>query len=219
MTTWRNEVIEAIREIGGQGTLSQIYAAVQSRASRQLPPSWQAIVRRELEYNSADSQSHQKKHDLFYSVDGIGAGVWGLRELEMTTPEAIDIVPPERTQSSVYRILRDTEMARRVKKLHSDRCQLCGTALRLAADVTYSEAHHIRPLGSPHDGPDVPGNIMVLCPTHHVLLDYGAMELNMTEISTAQGHKIDRQYVDYHNLNVARVSCDDEIDHALPEAI
>lgn len=218
MPNWRTEVVEALRKIGGQGTLSQIYAAVQAQATRQLPPSWEAIVRRELEYNSSDSLSHKKKHDLFYSVKGIGAGVWGLRELEAPTPEARDLTPPERTHSSVYRILRDTQMARRVKKLHGDRCQLCGTTLRLTAGATYSEAHHIRPLGSPHNGPDVPDNIIVLCPSHHVLLDYGAMKLEVTAISAVQGHRIDRQYIDYHNKEIAGAGSSDQIQPVLVEA-
>lgn len=81
MTTWREDVETALRSIGGQGTLSQIYDAVRARVSRPLPATWQAIVRRELEYNSSDSESYQHRYDLFFSVRGIGAGVWGSENL------------------------------------------------------------------------------------------------------------------------------------------
>lgn len=80
MASWRDEVVAALQHIGGEGTLADIYASVQGLHDGDLPASWQAIVRRELEYNSSDSESYQKRFDLFRSVDGIGSGTWALRE-------------------------------------------------------------------------------------------------------------------------------------------
>jgi len=37
----------------------------------------------------------------------------------------------------------------------------------------YAKAAQIRPLGAPHDGPDVSENILCLCPNHRVLFDHG----------------------------------------------
>lgn len=77
--------------------------------------------------HSFDSGSFRTGNDLFYSVHGVGNGVWGLRELATETPEASDIDPPfgmhtdapegasEHKLSGVYRILRDTELARSIK--------------------------------------------------------------------------------------------------------
>ena len=42
----------------------------------------------------------------------------------------------------------------------------------------YAEGAHIRPLGYPHDGPDVLGNVLCLCPNDHVRFDYGAIWLD-----------------------------------------
>lgn len=42
----------------------------------------------------------------------------------------------------------------------------------------YAEAAHIRPLGSPHDGPDDLTNLLCLCPNDHVLLDKGAITIS-----------------------------------------
>lgn len=201
---WRDDVRAALEEIGGQGSLQVIYSAVEEirhRNGEPLPRSWQAIVRRELEYNSSDSESYQKRFDLFYSVKGIGSGVWGLRALEQLTPSAVDSPQPTNTATRIetYRILRDTVMARRMKKLHQDACQICGTVVQLLDGRTYSEAHHIRPLGRPHNGPDVPGNILVVCPTHHVLCDYGAIKLDQATLTQRDGHKIDPQFITYHN--------------------
>lgn len=36
----------------------------------------------------------------------------------------------------------------------------------------------MRPLGGEHQGPDVRGNIIILCPTHHTEFDYGSIAIN-----------------------------------------
>ncbi|MFK5596358.1 HNH endonuclease [Methylobacterium sp. HMF5984] len=201
---WRDDVQTALASIGGQAPLRKIYAAVASvreANGQQLPETWQAIIRRELEYNSSDSESHQKRFDIFYSVEGIGSGIWGLRSLEKHTPKPSDISDlvedPQRQET--YRILRDTPMARRIKKLHNNTCQICGLATRISATETYAEAHHIRPLGRPHYGPDKPENIIILCPNHHVLLDYGAIRLDQKQIKIVSGHIISDEQLLYHN--------------------
>lgn len=81
MATWKEDVERALESIGGIGSLAEIYDAIRRIRSNPFPPSWRAIVRRELEYNSSDSQSYKHKTDIFYSVRGIGLGVWGLRRL------------------------------------------------------------------------------------------------------------------------------------------
>jgi hypothetical protein len=82
MTIWRHDVERALESIGGMGSLSDIYSAVSKIRQGPLPRSWQDIVRRELEHNSSDSESFQHRHDLFYSVEGLGQGIWGLRRLK-----------------------------------------------------------------------------------------------------------------------------------------
>ena len=62
----------------------------------------------------------------------------------------------------------------RIKELYDHRCQMCGTRLEGLAGP-YAEAAHVRPLGSPHNGPDTLDNILCLCPNHHVLFDHGGV--------------------------------------------
>jgi predicted restriction endonuclease len=57
---------------------------------------------------------------------------------------------PERVETTAYRILRDTDLARQIKALHEYRCQICGHTIRLPDGSFYAEAHHIQPLGAPH---------------------------------------------------------------------
>jgi predicted restriction endonuclease len=65
----------------------------------------------------------------------------------------------------------------------------------------YCEAHHIRPLGSPHDGPDEESNLVIVCPNHHVLLDYGAIRLSK-ELLASSSHFINQAHIDYHNTAI-----------------
>ena len=119
---------------------------------------------------------------------------------EKHTPLAIDIdelIKPERVLQETYPILRDTTLARMVKESHQYRCQICGQILKLGDDTPYAEAHHIMPLGKPHNGPDVRGNILCVCPNDHVLLDYGAIKLDENHLEG-----IGKDFINFHNSNI-----------------
>ncbi len=121
-------------------------------------------------------------------------------------PKAIDIEPPppDRVKTTTNRIIRDTALAQQIKALHKYECQICGLAIDLLDGTKYAEAHHIKPLGSPHIGLDVPGNIIVLCPNHHAMCDLGAILLDLGSLKSHEEHQIDRQYIDYHNSSIYR---------------
>lgn len=121
------------------------------------------------------------------------------------SPVAVDVVvPPDRVEITTHRIIRDTLLARRVKQLHNFECQLCGHTVVLADGSRYAEAHHVQPLGQPHNGPDVLENIVCLCPNHHVELDYGARPLALAELRSVSGHTLAEAYIQYHNNSVLR---------------
>lgn len=137
--------------------------------------------------------------DLADSVPQDGDGVDSDVQVR-TTREANDLTePPGRIQTTTYRILRDTELARRIKRLHKYKCQICGLTIRLPDGSHYAEAHHIRPLGSPHSGPDIVGNVLCLCPNHHAELDIGASQITLSRLRIRDGHTIDPKYIEYHN--------------------
>jgi hypothetical protein len=206
--SWVQDIVSAFENLGGKARYGELYEEVSRIRSSSLPQSWQAIVRQSVESHSSDSQVF-KGDDLFYSVEGIGSGHWGLRDYLLHTPHAIDLEEPQEAQKTKkiktesYRILRDTSLARTVKALHESRCQMCGTALPLSDGSSYAEAHHIRPLGSPHNGPDIEGNILVLCPNHHALCDLRAIHIRLDEIRLHRDHKLSEEFVEYHNALVA----------------
>ncbi|MEO9214807.1 MAG: HNH endonuclease [Rhodanobacter sp.] len=204
MSTWLNDISIALANLGGIAHYDALYPEVKKVRAGALPDSWKQIIQRVIQDHSADSDGFKGSND-FYSVKGIGSGVWGLRSHLVSTPTASDLEPPsapERLLIETYRILRDTELARKIKALHKNVCQLCGQTIPLKDGATYAEAHHIRPLGSPHNGPDVAENIVVLCPNHHVMLDYGVIPLETKSLRSLQGHVIGSAYIAYHNEHV-----------------
>jgi hypothetical protein len=205
MASWDDDIVAAMTNLGGSASYNTLYQEIENIRS-DLPESWKAVVRRRIQSLSSDSAGFEGGRDLFFSVEGLGAGVWGLRALVQDTPSAVDLPggndQPDRIVTTTYRILRDTELARKVKLLHRDLCQICGQTVLLDGQTTYSEAHHIRPLGMPHNGPDVPGNVIVLCPNHHVLCDYGAIALRLEELRSVDGHSVSPEFIDYHNSKI-----------------
>jgi putative restriction endonuclease len=94
--------------------------------------------------------------------------------------------------------------------MHDYTCQVCGERIEIAAGA-YAEGAHIRPLGRPHDGPDVLANILCLCPNDHVRFEFGAIliEDNLTlrdratgtaigTLRTVTGHRLDSSQLAYH---------------------
>jgi predicted restriction endonuclease len=117
-----------------------------------------------------------------------------------TTPKASDIEEPkikERVLTNVYRVLRDTALARRIKVENDFTCEVCHQKLLLYNEEPYAEAHHVKPLGGEHDGPDQRDNILCVCPNCHVLLDYGAIKLDDKSYS-----KIGSKFIQYHNQKI-----------------
>ena len=119
--------------------------------------------------------------------------------------QASDLAELKETERVLYvtrRIVRDSLLARNVKKLHNNKCQLCASTLILFGGESYAEAHHIKPLGSVHHGPDVSANIICVCPNCHAQLDYGAIKLSKTTLRLIPEHHIEDEYISYHNIKI-----------------
>jgi predicted HNH restriction endonuclease len=208
MSSWSEDIKSALTNLGNVAPLADIYGEVKKIRPPPHPKSFEATIRGAIERNSSDSEAFSSGNDLFFSVHGLGAGMWGLRDSLSNTPVANDIgqLPagtetPGRVAESTYRILRDTELARKIKLLHKDTCQLCSTQIALSGK-SYYEAHHLKTLGKPHFGPDTPNNVIVVCPNCHVLLDYFARPLSAGDIKTISGHVIGAEFIEYHNRHV-----------------
>lgn len=129
------------------------------------------------------------------------AEVLGIRDSQSAILQAQDLGSPiaRRVETTISRILRDTRLSNRVKRLHNFECQLCGYTLLLADGSRYAEGHHIQPLGLPHNGPDLQANIICVCANCHAACDLGAIKLVRSQLRVAVGHAIDKRYIEYHN--------------------
>jgi putative restriction endonuclease len=96
---------------------------------------------------------------------------------------------PERRTSTSQRLVRSIQVAEYVKNVHDHTCQACGTRLTIGTRA-YSEGAHIRALGRPHNGPDVPGNVLCLCANCHVLFDNGALLISDDLSVTVNGERV-----------------------------
>lgn len=113
---------------------------------------------------------------------------------------AIDISEPvSRSEARVNRIIRDTSLIQYLKRLHNGQCQRCNFRLDLPDGSAYSEGHHLQPLGRPHNGPDVPENVLILCPNCHALLDLAATHIDIDDLRIHPQHPIGQQFISYHN--------------------
>lgn len=232
--TWLEDVIAALRALGGTAKYADLYAQIESTRVSELPPAWQEIVRRTIQNHSSNSAAfarNGKSRDLFFAVEGIGKGIWGLRDMAEATKRSSEIPPeratseyvevassqdgaevtatgnesPGRVRTEIYRVLRDTQLARQVKLLHRGRCQVCGYTIMLPDGSSYAEAHHVIPLGGVHKGPDTLSNILVLCPNHHALMDMGLIPLSERNLRQVEGHALSQESIDYHNLTIYRM--------------
>lgn len=145
------------------------------------------------------------------------SGYWVWRFLLLRLPDSMqesvvpqDLVRPGRAHppTSLRGILSlqlETRYSRLVQYLHDYHCQACGTRLVTSAGP-YCEAIHIVPLHRPHDGPDVPANILCLCPNDRFLFEKGSLAVaddlrllgRRGTLRTVPDHRVDPLYLANH---------------------
>jgi putative restriction endonuclease len=160
--------------------------------------------------------------DYWYDTGRSGFRIWRYRLIKLPNPSHAELTVSEeqgaysapRQASTITRIVRDTEQARRIKALYDYECQICGIRL-VGLAGPYAEAAHIRPLGAPHDGPDVSENILCLCPNHHVLFDHGGVAVGadlaligaVRRLTVHPKHQIGAEYLRYRRKHYGAAPC------------
>lgn len=148
---------------------------------------------------------------------------------EFISQKRFDAKPNVKTSKVIYSKNRSNELVSYLKNLYKNRCQLCNERIEIGLNENYSEVHHIQPLNK-HDGPDIIENMIVLCPNHHVMFDYGAITIDLNS-QTVQHfkpsnpinktkftlkHTINKQFLDYHNHFIYQSTCSKEISSSIP---
>lgn len=76
---------------------------------------------------------------------------------------------------------RNPWLADSLKSYYDHRCQVCGNDFQPTYGVSFSESHHIQYLSD--GGPDISGNIVVLCPNHHRVIHATSAYFNRDEVT------------------------------------
>ena len=184
--TRKEEIVEVLNGLGGQARLAEIVEGVKKIATKPFTKSIADVVRRELEQHSSDSLAYLGKEDFFYSVHGIGKGVWGLRDPKITE-ENMDITQDDESFSEGRKVLKKHIVRERnhalidkakenFKKSHGGKlyCEVCGFNFEDkygSIGKEFIEAHHIRPVSSlkPGEKTNVKDLIMVCSNCHSMI--------------------------------------------------
>lgn len=118
---------------------------------------------------------------------------------KLTMSEDEDLEQLGRTLRQVNSIDRNKALVIGLKKLYDNQCQICGLKLQISTSNFYSEVHHIKPLGEPHNGKDTVANMLVVCPNCHILLDFNSIPISKNKLTLKKEHLLDDTFIKYHN--------------------
>lgn len=184
-------------------------------------------VSRGYSHSSMYSPAVGYRYDGLYRIDNYwkergqdGFLVWRYRMTKLVESEVTAVieehiptlegnVSPQRSRVYSTRVIRSSEVGNHIKAMYNYTCQISNMRLETPTGP-YAEACHIRPIGKPHNGPDVPGNVLCLSPNIHVLFDHGAISLSDdlevlgmdADVSVHPNHDLDIDCIRYHREHV-----------------
>ncbi len=83
MTSWKEDIQQALQNLGGVAHRSKIHAEVKKIRKQKLPKRWKETIQECLQVHSSDSEAYTGrypgKENIFKIVDRKGSGIWGLR--------------------------------------------------------------------------------------------------------------------------------------------
>lgn len=184
-SSWREEIIQALTELGGAASYKDIYQQIIDRNVKPINGDWRASVRGCIERNSSDSETYQGKNDIFYAVYGIGKGYWGLRVFSSDVASGNitedDLSFPEGKKKLRVHVSRERnpKVIKEAKRVFKDKhgkvfCEVCGfdfEALYGELGKDFIEGHHSIPVSDlDHDGTTHVKDIVMVCSNCHRML-------------------------------------------------
>jgi hypothetical protein len=225
LTSSRNEFIDRLIELDvhklagtSEGYVRECaneivddYIATNGIERLKIVPQISPIRRLVSDHKNADDHDHASQRSR---VDSVLSGE-SSEDLELNYSVGEEV---RRRLRAVETQLRNSTHIRKLKRLYGNKCQICGERVQTetSPDRYYSEGAHIKPVGKPHNGPDTPANILILCPNHHVELDSGMITLHPKDseyvvesrnlkhpffgvlVSVLKQHKLDADLISWH---------------------
>ena len=182
--TYKETIMKALGILGGHAYLSDIYTTFLNIYEGDLPKSWKANIRAIIEDNSSDSTRYKGSEDLFYSVDGVGKGHWGLRNFNQE--EALELTQEDDEFSEGKILLKNhLQRERNVKLIEQSKkkfiakhgrlyCEICGFDFEEAygeLGKNFIEAHHIKPVSQMTENEKTSiDDIVMVCSNCHSMI-------------------------------------------------
>lgn len=186
--TWKDEAVEALKELGGIAHIDDIYKKIVERNKLDMTNS--KTPRRTLSrvLQTYSYSTDYGTENIFYSVYGVEArkGIWGLVDTTLDQMglhfEIDDEMFSEGKQTLRQHLIRERNprlikiAKKEFKKEHDGKlyCEVCGFDFfakygELGAD--FIEAHHIKPISEMKDGEKTNVNdIVMLCSNCHRMI-------------------------------------------------
>lgn len=167
-------------------------------------------------------------YDGLYTVESYWTttGSHGFRVLQFRLERMAENAPPvvptgapgaragvdlSRWEPIALGVYRDRRVAAKVGQAHDFQCQICGMVIEAPDGSLITPTTHLKSLTVPHQGPDVPENVVCLCPTHRVQLDLGILTIEddltvvdeahkvaVGELVVSPRHQVGAEYIRYH---------------------
>ena len=93
--TLLNDIILAMYELGGIANYESLYEKISQNKGILRQNLVEPSIRARIEEYSSDSSAYLGRNDIFYSVQGLGHGLWGLRSIKShRASDLSDFLPP-----------------------------------------------------------------------------------------------------------------------------
>ncbi len=184
-----SEILAALCALGGQASLSALYQYMETRGNLpyiQTNANWRQSVSTTIQRHSSDTQTYDGAEDLFYSVNGLGSGIWGLRDQSMldspTTYNYFDhgeyhnetVVEGAKRQITVNRYERNPSLRRKCIEKYGTTCRMCGFTFEERygpRGKDFIEVHHVVPLHTiGQNYTATPDDLMPVCSNCHSII-------------------------------------------------
>ncbi|HII62980.1 MAG TPA: hypothetical protein HA279_05085 [Candidatus Poseidoniaceae archaeon] len=188
---WSFIIVEAIDNLGGETTNSNLYDEIERLGLRDFTTNWNMTVQGTIERHSSDSEAWGGNYDVFYSVQGMGHGIWGLRpqyritnaNAQVSSPHKSDIIDSEtedfvnKTIQAPNYALRTIAVRRGQPAFRAKLLDLYGSCMvTKCSDFQVLEACHIIPYSISNDNSAENG--LLLRADIHTLFDLKLITIN-----------------------------------------
>jgi putative restriction endonuclease len=222
---WLEEIVEAMKELGGHAYYSDLYEYVKERGNidfdKLKDPN--AQIRGTIERYSSDSNVYKKVKnnlDIFYAVDGKGKGHWGLRDFE-PHDNMVDLTEDDSGFAEGRKKLRQhicRERNVKVIKIAKEnfknkygvlKCEICDFIFESKyGDIgeDFIEGHHIKPVSELTEGETTKiEDIVLLCSNCHSMIHRKRPWLSKEQLKTLINENIKHKEIEDKKNTKGRV--------------